>query len=143
VSNTKTICSVSAMAKSLGLSRARFYQLLKEGIFPQPVYDVRTRRPLYDSKLQELCRQIRQSGIGNNGQYVLFYSQRQNHNVKPAVKKKSVKINYTEITDALLQMDLKISENDIEKVLPELFPEGYENKEMGVIIRDLYRYFKK
>ena len=34
--------SVSGVAKMLKISRARFYQLVKEGIFPAPVYDVRT-----------------------------------------------------------------------------------------------------
>ena len=143
MSNTNTICSVSAMAKSLGLSRARFYQLLKEGIFPLPIYDVRTRRPLYDNRLQELCRQVKSSGIGCNGQYVLFYTQRHAYTPKPKTRKTTTKINYAEITDALAQMGVKISENDIEKVLPELYPDGYDDKEIGVIVRDLYRHFKK
>ena len=43
---TKAIVTVSEMARMCGLSRARFYQLQKAGIFPSPVYDVSTRRPI-------------------------------------------------------------------------------------------------
>jgi len=60
----KPIISVTEMAKMLNLSRARLYQLLEQGIFPQPIYDLRTHRPLYDAKLQERCLEIRNSGIG-------------------------------------------------------------------------------
>ena len=39
----KAVCSVTALAKKLGLSRARFYQLQKMGVFCAPVYCTRTR----------------------------------------------------------------------------------------------------
>ena len=42
---TKAIVTVSEMARMCGLSRARFYQLQKAGVFPAPVYQ--DGRPLY------------------------------------------------------------------------------------------------
>jgi len=53
--NGKAAVSVSEMARIVGLSRSRFYGLVNEGVFPPPVYDLRTRRPFYDLDLQQRC----------------------------------------------------------------------------------------
>ena len=37
---TKAAVTVAEMARMFGMSRARFYQLQKAGVFPTPVYDV-------------------------------------------------------------------------------------------------------
>ena len=48
----QTVVSVAGMAKLVGLSRQRFHQLMTEGVFPSPVYDIRTRRPHYTEEMQ-------------------------------------------------------------------------------------------
>lgn len=65
------VCSVSEMARRLGLSRARFYQLVKSGVFPPPLRSG-TRRPSYPCDLQEQCLAIRETRVGFNGLPVLF-----------------------------------------------------------------------
>jgi hypothetical protein len=65
--------SVSEMAVLTNLSRSRFYQLIEQGVFPQPVYCVHTKRPYYDAALQFKCIEIKESGIGENGKLILFY----------------------------------------------------------------------
>ncbi len=50
---TKAAVTVAEMARMVGLSRARFYQLQDAGIFPLPLYDVSTRRPFYDEEAQK------------------------------------------------------------------------------------------
>ena len=49
---TKAIVTVSEMARMCGLSRARFYQLQKAGIFPPPERNAETDRPFYSEELQ-------------------------------------------------------------------------------------------
>lgn len=53
-SQTKAAVSVSEMARMMGLSRSRFYQLIGSAL-PFPIYDVATRRPIYDQQLQQTC----------------------------------------------------------------------------------------
>ena len=72
----KAAVTVTEMARMVGLSRARFYQLVNEGVFPPPVYCVRTRRPIYVEDLQKVCLEVRQRHCGVNGRLVLFYSAR-------------------------------------------------------------------
>ena len=74
VVSTKAAVTVSEMARMVGLSRARFYQLVEAGVFPTPVYCVSTRRPMYVEELQEVCLTVRRRNCGVNGKPVLFYA---------------------------------------------------------------------
>ena len=137
----KPIISVTEMAKMLNLSRARFYQLLEQGIFPQPIYDIRTHRPMYDSKLQMACLQVRETGIGVDGSFMLFYSprkkERQSKNPKRFTKTNSL---HKEFTETLASMGLDCSAKDVSSALSELYPEGVGEMDHGVVIRDLFRF---
>jgi hypothetical protein len=138
---TKAVVSVSEMAAALDLSRARFYQLLDAQILPQPVYDIRTHRPIYPQDLQEKCLAVRQTGIGSNGQYMLFYSPRKNTGSTPK-KSASKKVSkYQDIREALTTMGLDVSDEQVSKAVADVFPEGI--KDQGIAIRELFRHFKK
>ena len=39
--------SVAEMARRLQISRSRLYQLITEGFFLPPIYDIESRRPFY------------------------------------------------------------------------------------------------
>jgi len=137
----KPVISVTEMAKNLNLSRARFYQLLEQGIFPQPIYDLRTHRPIYDARLQERCLEIRNSGIGANNQYILFYSPRKKE-AHPRISKKRKKTNsiHKEFAETLNSMGLSCSVKDVSNAINELYPDGIGEIEHGVVIRDLFRF---
>lgn len=144
MSISKPIISVTDMAKSVGLSRARFYQLIRQGIFPQPLYSVRTRRPFFDKDLQEECIHIRQTGIGHNSEYILFYSPRENNSGKRKSphKKSKTSPQYTELVETLQTMGLTASYTQVEQVVRELYPDGIGNMEMGVVVKEVYRRLK-
>ena len=67
--------SVAEMARMVGLSRARYYQLLGT-TFPHPIYDLQTRRPLYTADQQAICLEVRRRNCGIDGRPVLFYAAR-------------------------------------------------------------------
>jgi len=142
--SVNSIISVSAMAKKVGLSRARFYTLQKEGFFPLPLHCLRTHRPFYDLELQQKCLEVKSTGIGYNNLPILFYSPRNNKNIstKP-VKKKQVHNNYSEFRETLKQMGVVASVAEVSDALNKLYPGGVEeNTDKGVIIRELFKYFK-
>src|SRR5690349_9510335 len=64
---------VAEMARLCGVSRSHFWSLVRKGTMPPPIYAVKTRRPLYDAELQQVCLRIRQSNVGFDGEYVMFY----------------------------------------------------------------------
>src|SRR4051794_5737079 len=73
---TKTVVSVTDLARMIGLSRARFYQLVRAGTFPIPDREAATNRPCYGETKQRQCLEVRQRNCGIDGKPVLFYSRR-------------------------------------------------------------------
>src|ERR1035437_2145497 len=72
----KPAVSGSEMAKAVGLCRSQFYAYVRRGVFPWPVYSIVTKRPYYTAESQEDIVEARQTGIGCNGEFVLFYEHR-------------------------------------------------------------------
>ena len=72
----KAIVTVAEMSRMVGLSRARFYELMNEGVFPKPSRKPKSKRPFFDQRQQEHCLVIRKSNCGANGRPVLFYGRR-------------------------------------------------------------------
>lgn len=134
----KQVCTVSTLAKRLRLSRSRFYQLQKMGIFPYPVYCIRTRRPLYPEALQQACLAIRKAGIGDNGKPVAF-----NHRKKINTKRNS-ESELNPIAKTLEKMGLNVTRAQVRKAILTLYPDGLdEQAEPGKIIRDVYRFLNQ
>jgi hypothetical protein len=145
--NDKAVCSVSHLAQSLGMSRSRFYQLMERGVFPQPLYELRSKRPFYDLRLQEACRDIKATGIGYDGTYVLFYEPRKN---KPnPVSKPSQPRNgqsdskLHEVQEALGQMGLEVPDKEVADTVKTLYPDGIESRNTGEVIRSVFRALKR
>ena len=135
----QSVCSVAELARRLGFSRSRFYELQETGVFPRPVYGIRSKRPFYFQDMQQLCIEIRRTGIGFNGMPVVFYVAR---------KKRPAKVNThsmlppREILETLKQMGIKVTGEEITKAFESLYPTGIkpvQNK--GAMIRDLFKYF--
>ena len=143
ISTNKQFISVTEMARNLNLSRARFYQLLDEGFFPKPLIDDRTKRPYYDLALQQKCLECRQSGVGIDGSILMFYSSRKKETISHYKKKKQVDPITKELGEILNSMGLQTAFNQVQKALDELYPEGTEGMDQGVVTRELYRYFKE
>lgn len=141
MSISKPIVSISEVCEMVGLSRARFYQLLESKFFPKPKYDPRSKRPYYDLELQKQIMESRQSGIGADGSYMLFYSPRKNGTSSP--KKKQVSPVVKELTETLESMGLETTIEQVKQGLAEIYPEGVDDVEQGVVIRELFRFLKQ
>jgi hypothetical protein len=62
---------VAALAALCQLSRSRFHALVRAGVFPPPQQPP-GRRPHYPTELIRRCLDIRHTGVGANGQVVMF-----------------------------------------------------------------------
>lgn len=130
------ICSVTEMARKLGLSRARLYQLVETGVFPPPIRSG-MRRPFYTPDLQQKCLQIRKTGVGFRGQPVLFNKRR----ARPAVRSEH-RADYQGLVTALKNMGLKVNTIAVEHAVRALYPAGLgDNQDPNEVLRDLFRHF--
>jgi hypothetical protein len=144
---TKQAVSVAEMARMVGLSRARFYQLIGNA-FPHPLYDVTTRRPFYTQEQQELCLEVRRRNCGIDGKPILFYAGR----LAPAPRKASPAKAKPEpkgkdiaaLVDGLNALGLTTATAaQVEKTTRELFPQGTGGMDRGEVLRAVFLHLKK
>jgi len=134
------------MAQMLELSRARFYQLLDVGILPPPIYCLRTKRPFFDAKLQQACLEVRETGIGHNGEYILFYAPRRPVSDTPTRTsngKKASGAQYKDLVETLGMMGLEVSSPQVAEAVKALYPDGVAKEDSGVVIREVFRFLRK
>lgn len=143
---SKTVVSVAEMARMCCLSRARFYQLVNEGVFPSPLYDIQTRRPFFDEELQRVCLDVRRRNCGINGKPVLFYAARHPLGQQPKPIKKPVakpKGQYTELIDGLRSLGLEVTAAQVEPIVKELFPTGHQHVDSGEVLKAVFLKIKR
>lgn len=149
MNDTKAVVTVSEMARMVGLSRARFYQLVQAGIFPPPVYNVSNRRPIYVQQLQEVCLEVRRKNCGINNQPILFYSKghRSMGQAKAASKgkpKPTTKGQYEEVLDGLRALGLAaVSADQVEAAVRQLFPGGPDGVDRAQVVRAVFLHLKR
>ena len=126
---TKAVVTVAEMARMVGLSRARFYQLMGT-TFPWPVYDVSTRRPIYVEEQQRICLEVRRRNCGIDGKPVLFYARRNGAPLptsKPRPKKSETKKDeqFADLVAGLKSLGLTaVNAADVRSAVAVVFPNG-------------------
>ena len=141
----KPVVSVAGMARMVGLSRQRFHQLMTEGVFPPPIYDIHTRRPHYPEEMQKVCLAVREKNVGINGRVVLFYArrptlpipnkqintQRSTHTKKPP--------QHSGLVEGLKGLGLAtVTELQIEAARKELYPNGSAGVGESELLRTIF-----
>jgi len=143
----KMAVTVAEMARMVGLSRARFYQLQKAGIFPPPRYN-EFKRPFYDQNAQQVCLEVRRKNCGVNGQVVLFYSRRQEiapakAKASPRKAKTAPKERSSELLESLKSLGLTATAADVDEAVTELFAGRTDGKDEGEVIRAVFLHLKR
>ena len=135
----KAVVSVVAMADMLALSKSRFYALIQSGIFPQPVRHESCKRPVFDADLQQKCLEIRQTGIGHNGEPVLFNRKcRKPTQAKPRQDHHPVSEEHAELIEALKSLGLTAAAEEVQATVEELFPSGCSGIDRGEVVRRVF-----
>ena len=146
----REVVTVTEMARMCRLSRARFYQLTHEGIFPTPSRNEQTGRPFFDREQQERCLLIRRVNKGANGKAVIFYGCRLEAPQLPP-KRKQLPISrspkgrvrqdpvITELRHGLTQLGVTNSTDvDIRQALTKAYPDGHRDVESAELLRAVF-----
>ena len=143
----KAAVSVSEMARMVGLSRARFYQLIGTA-FPHPLYDVATRRPVYTEEFQLACLEVRRRNCGIDGKVILFYARRPGTTLSvPKARKKPTstqKDQHAEIVEGVKALGLtSVTAAQVESVVTVRYKSGTEGVDQGEVIRTVFLDLKR
>ena len=145
---TKAVVTVAEMSRMVGLSRARFYQLIGTA-FPHPVYDVTSRRPLYVEEQQEVCLEVRRRNCGVNGKPVLFYARRVGAGAprasastpasKPTPKTRTHQHQVDPIHEGVKGCGLgKVTLAEVRAAVEKKFPAGTGGLEEDVVVKEVF-----
>ena len=147
----KEIVTVTEMSRMCGLSRARFYQLINESVFPTPSRNKQTGRPFFDRAQQEQCLLIRRVNKGANGKAVIFYGCRPQAAPRLPSKRKQLPISrsprspsrqdpvITELRHGLTQLGVaSVMEQQVRQVLVEAYPDGHRDVESAELLRTVF-----
>ncbi len=144
----KAVVTVAEMARMVGLSRGRFYQLIGSA-FPHPLYDVRTKRPFYDEDTQRIILDVRRRNCGIDGKPILFYVRRHGpigQSPKPrTTKAKPPKSDqYDDLIDGLEALGLtSVTATDVQVAVKELFPQGFAGTDQAEVVRTVFLWLKR
>ena len=141
--------SITDVSRMVGLSRARFYQLIKAGVFPPPVYAIHSRRPYYTDQMQTVCVNIRKQNMGLNGQPILFYARKAPFAKKMKSSPRSSNKNkqpsrWNGILEGLKSLGLGgIESEQIEAIIRTNYPSGISDIAEGEVLRTCYRNLRQ
>ena len=138
----KQAVTVAEMARMVGLSRSRFYQLVGSA-FPFPIYDLATKRPYYTPDLQQVCLEVRQTNRGIDGKPVLFHRREvQESIVRPArSKQKPNSNNHRDLLAGLKSLGMAgVTAADVDKALKEL--QMPVSQDQGKVLRAVFLKLK-
>jgi len=143
----KQAVSVAEMARMVGLSRQRFYQLVASGTFPSPVYDVATRRPFYPADLQAICMDVRRRNCGIDGKPILFYARRsiiaptapRRAGRPPAKVSRAAVDDHADLIDGVRALGLTTATTaQVSAAVRELYPSGVNGIDQGEVLRAVF-----
>ena len=140
---SKAVVSVTEMARTVGLSRSRFYQLVGSA-FPFPVYDRSTRRPFYTAELQQVCLDVRRRNCGIDGRPMLFYSLRGTISSKRPKSPEKKLERHADLLDGLRSLGLvAVSATQIEEALGAIYPQGMGGVNQEEVLRKVFLHLKR
>jgi hypothetical protein len=140
----KSFVTVSEMAELCQLSRSRFYDLLKAGVFPKPILHPSSKRPMFDRKLQEACLEIRQTGIGLNGP--ILFNRKPKKGGRPKAQRKAVESqqeDHGDLLDALKGLGLTTTVQAVNEAVAALYPSGLAGVDQGDVIRRVFLHLQR
>ena len=142
----KEIVTVTEHCRDLNLSRSRYYQLVKAGIFLPPIYDVTTKRGHVPREIQEANLQARRRNCGVNGKPILFYAKPMRATPVPSRPRRQPAAarppeQHKELTEAIKAMGLQVSAADVAAAVKACFPKGM-GEITGQVIRSIFLHLR-
>lgn len=136
------------MARVVGLSRGRFYDLIERGVFLAPVYSLANRRPFYTAEMQRENLAARQSGVGCNGDYVLFYGREAPPPPPPAHRSSAAlrpaRQDHNSLLDDLRSLGLPaVTIGQVDEALATYFPNGAGGVDESAVLRTVHRHLRR
>lgn len=137
----KAAVSVSSLCRLLQMSRSQFYFHTKRGTFHSPLYLSSNNRPYFTASMVEDNLKARETGVGVNGEYVIFYER---HEASSKAGPKKTRADHSSLVDGLRTLGIgNVTNDQIEAALEAEFPKGTAGQDESNILRTVFRHLKR
>lgn len=136
----KAALSVAQMCRLLKMSRSQFYLHVKRGTFHAPLRLASNQRPYFTASMVDDILRARETGVGVNREYVIFY-ERQPNSTKIEIKK--FKTDQMALLEGLKALGLgTVTGQQVESALAACFPNGTSGHDDNMILKQIFRHLK-
>jgi hypothetical protein len=97
---------------------------------------------MYDRDMQEKCLEIRETGIGANGQPVLFNRKPRKGLPLPRKHSEQKKPERSDLLDALKGLGLTTTAQVVHEAVAALFPNGLAGIDRGDVVRKVFLHLQ-
>ena len=133
----KAAVSVSEVCRQLGMSRSQFYLHVSRGTFHSPLRLPSNQRPYFTASMVEDIVKARETGVGVNGEYVLFYER------QTAVKSET-KHDRSSLIEGLKNLGLVgVTSAQVDAAMSFCFPDGNHSHDESNVLRTVFRHLKR
>ena len=137
----KAAVSVSWLCRRLSMSRSQFYFHVKRGTFHAPLYLSSNNRPYFTASMVEDNVRARETGIGVNGEYVLFYERLA---TGPKTEGTKPKADHAGLLDGLKASGLKtVTREQVEAAMAFCYPNGTTSQNENSVLTVVFRHLKR
>lgn len=137
----KAAVSVSSQCRLLKMSRSQFYWHVKRGTFHAPLYLTLNHRPYFTASMVDDNQRARESGVGVNGEYVIFYERQPTDTRSEGKKPRS---DHSGLLEGLRTLGLSgVTNEQLEMTLKDCFPTGTSGHDEAHILRIVFRHLKR
>ena len=139
------VVSVTEMARMLGMSRSRLYQLIKQGVLLAPIHDVHTKRPFYNSDMIARNLEAKRTNCGINGKPMLFYSPRKERPQRASrAQRQHNRSTHTDLIEGLKALGVEATEAAVNSALRTLYPaDRGALVDEGERLREVFRHLRR
>ena len=130
--------TLQELCEQLGISKTRYYQLQKKGVFPAP--QRAGNRPVFDNNLAQQCVEVVRSRVGINGEPVLFNAKRRQESVQK--RPVSVRGKHNDLIAALASLGLTVTKEQVAGAVHSLPNNGTDLDEAG-LVKQVFLILKK
>ena len=123
------------------MSRSQVYVHIRKKTFHAPLRLASNNRPYFTASMVEDIIKARETGVGVNGEFVIFY-ERQPTTTK--IEDKKTKADHSAIVEGLSLLGLtSVTTEQVEAAITACFPKGSTGQDEASVLRTVFRHLKR
>jgi hypothetical protein len=136
----KAAVSISGQCRLLKMSRSQFYWHVKRGTFHAPLYLASNKRPYFTASMVEDNLRVRETGVGVNKEFVIFYERQP---VATKAEGTKPKVDHSGLLAGLGTLGLVVTTAQVDAALTACFPKGTNGQDETNVLRVVFRHLKR